>query len=105
MKKSSLIKKFIKKIKYSRDEIAVTAYYRENPGEEIAANDAGGWVRAATGKTENPKFGKKVFTNIGRENSYESSDWLHSSDSLQTIKIVLTNTIHGCKRKNLKHLK
>jgi hypothetical protein len=31
-------------VKYSRDEIAVTAYYRENPGEEITANDASGWV-------------------------------------------------------------
>ena len=30
--------------------------------------------------------------------------WLPSSDSLQTIEIVLPNTIHGCKRKNLKHL-
>jgi hypothetical protein len=34
-------------VKYSRDEIAVTAYYRENPGEEITANDASGWVGAA----------------------------------------------------------
>ena len=43
-------KKFIKKIAYSKDEIAVTVYYRENPGVEIPRNDASGWVRAATGK-------------------------------------------------------
>lgn len=34
------VKKFIKKIEYCRDEIAVTAYYRENPEEVIAKNDA-----------------------------------------------------------------
>ncbi|MBE3035519.1 MAG: hypothetical protein IMZ70_00320, partial [Candidatus Atribacteria bacterium] len=44
------VKKFIKKIEYSREEIAISLNYRENPGEEITANDASGWVGAATGK-------------------------------------------------------
>ena len=104
IEKSLWVKKFIKKVEYSRDEIAVTAYYRENTGEEITANDASGWVRAATGKDKNSDFNKEIPASTGRNKSSEYIVWLPSSDSLQTITIVLPNTIHGCKRKNLKHL-
>ena len=65
--KSLLVKKFIKKIEYCRDGIAITAYSRNNHGQETAINDAIGWVRAATGKIENHEFSKQIYTGISRE--------------------------------------
>jgi len=44
----------------------------------------------------------KIPTSTDRENRCECIGWLPSSDSLQTIKIVLPNIIHGCKKKNLR---
>jgi hypothetical protein len=38
------VQKFIKKVVYSKDEITISIYYRENFGEEAAKNDASGWV-------------------------------------------------------------
>ena len=70
-------------IKYSRDEIAVTAYYRENPEEEITANDAGGWVGAAAGKENNSDFNKEISKSIGRNKSSECIGWLGREDSNQ----------------------
>ncbi|MHB8280408.1 MAG: hypothetical protein ACYDIA_22585 [Candidatus Humimicrobiaceae bacterium] len=32
---------------YSKEEIAIKVFYRENPEEENIANDASGWVGAA----------------------------------------------------------
>ena len=79
--KSLWVKKFIKKIKYSRDEIAVTAYYRGNPGKEITANGAGGWVGAATGKENNSDFNKEISNSIGRNKSSGCIAWLGRKDS------------------------
>ena len=92
-------------MKYSKEEIAISLYYKENPGEEITANDAGGWVGAATGKENNSCDLSEKPDSKDKNHSFGNMDWLLSSDSLQTIEIVLPNTIHGCKRKNLKHLK
>jgi len=61
-------------------------------------------VGAATGKDKNSDFNKEIPASTGRENSCDSSDWLPSSASPQTIEVILSNTIHGCKRKNLKHI-
>jgi len=61
-------------------------------------------VRAATGKENNSDFNKEISNSIGRNKSSECISWLPSPDLLQTIEIVLPNAIHGCKRKNLKHL-
>jgi hypothetical protein len=104
IEKSLWVKKFIKRVDYSKDEIAVSLYYGENPGKEAVKSDASGWVRAATGKDKNSDFNKEIPTSIVRNKSSECITWLPFSDSLQTITIVLHNTIHGCKRKNLKHL-
>ncbi|MHB1253392.1 MAG: hypothetical protein ACYCZ1_04430 [Candidatus Humimicrobiaceae bacterium] len=59
---------------------------------------------AATGRDINPSFNKDISKSTGRKNSYKRMNWLPFADSLQTIEIVLPNIIHGCKRKNLKHL-
>ncbi|MHB8276986.1 MAG: hypothetical protein ACYDIA_04960 [Candidatus Humimicrobiaceae bacterium] len=98
------VKKFIKKVEYSKEIIAISLYYRENPGEEITANDASGWVGAATGKENNLCDLRGAPVNKYRYDSFGDMDWLPSSDSLQTIEIVLPNCIHGCRRKNLKLL-
>jgi len=74
--RSFLVKRFIKKIEYCRDEIAVTAYYRESPEEVIAKNDASGWVRAATGRVKNSDFKKEIPAGTSRENSCGCIEWL-----------------------------
>ncbi|MCL5772678.1 MAG: hypothetical protein M1479_10475 [Actinobacteria bacterium] len=61
-------------------------------------------MRAATGKDKISDSNKEILTGTGRENNFKCSDWLPSSVLRQTIEIVLPNTIHGCKRKNLKYL-
>ncbi|MBU4293690.1 MAG: zinc ribbon domain-containing protein, partial [Actinobacteria bacterium] len=81
--KSLWVKEFIKKIEYSKEEIAITFYYRENPEEKIFSGNASGCVRAATGKDKNscdPR-GKPVCKN--RNDSFGSMDWLGREDSNQ----------------------
>ena len=45
--KNLWVKKFIKKVKYSKEEIALAIYCRENPEEKIFTSYASGWVGAA----------------------------------------------------------
>lgn len=77
--KSLWVKKFIKKVDYSRDEIAITAYYRENPGEDTMKSDASGWVGAATGKDKISDFNKDCSTGTDRENGSKCMNWLPQS--------------------------
>ncbi|MHB1336870.1 MAG: hypothetical protein ACYCXQ_13095, partial [Candidatus Humimicrobiaceae bacterium] len=65
----------------------------------IFTSNASGWVRAATGKDKNLYDLRGIPVSKYRNDSFGNMDWLPSSDSLQTIEIVLPNTIHGCKRK------
>ena len=81
--KSLWVKKFIKIIKYSRDEIAVTAYCRENTGEEAIMSDASGWAGAATGKDNSSDFNKEIPNSISRNKSSECIGWLGREDSNQ----------------------
>jgi len=74
--KSFWVKKFIKNINYSKEEIAVSIYYRKNSAEEAIRSIACGWVGAATGKDKNSDFNKEIPASTGRENSCDSSDWL-----------------------------
>jgi len=60
IEKSLWVKKFIKKIEYSKEEIAISLYYRENPGEEIIASDAGGCPHPATGKGKHSDYPKEI---------------------------------------------
>jgi len=61
-------------------------------------------VGASTGKDKNLYEPRGISVSKYRNDNFGNMDWLPFSDSLQTIEIVLQNTIHGCKRKNLKHL-
>jgi len=76
-------------VEYSKEEIALTAYYRENPGEEITTNDASGWVWSATGKENNLFDLTGVPGSKYRYDSFGNMGWLPSPDLLQTIEIVL----------------
>ena len=49
IEKSLWVKKFTKKVDYSKEEIAITVYCRENSEEKIFTSNASGWVGAATG--------------------------------------------------------
>ena len=44
--KNLWVKKFIEKVEYSKEEIALTVYCRENPEEKIFTSNASGWVGA-----------------------------------------------------------
>ena len=79
--KNLWVKKFIKKVEYSKEEIALTVYCRENPEEKIFMSNAGGWVGAATGKENNSDFNKEIPNSIGRNKSSECIGWLGRKDS------------------------
>ena len=102
--KNLWVKKFIKKVEYSKEEITISLYYRENPGEEITANDASGWVGAATGKENNLCDLRGGPVSKYRYDSFGNMDWLPVLASPQTISITIPNLIHGCKKRNLKNL-
>jgi len=104
IEKSLWVKKFTKKVDYSKEEIALTVYCRENSEEKIFTGNAGGWVGAATGKDKNLYEPRGISVSKYRNDNFGNMDWLPTCDSLQTIEIVLPNTLHGCKKK-LKHLK
>ena len=98
IEKSLWVKKFIKKIDYSKEEIALILYYKsfEGTNYEISAS---GRAEENAGRNSDPSIYKNdLFTS---ENSLSDSDWLPGLDSQQTIPIVLPNNIHACKRKNL----
>jgi len=95
------VKKFIKRVDYSREEIALILYYKG-----LEDTDCG---ISASGQAEENAGRNSVLSNSKKNlcittDSLRDVEWLHFFDLLQTIKIVLPNTIHGCKRKNFKHL-
>ncbi|MBL7197290.1 MAG: hypothetical protein ISS47_04270 [Candidatus Omnitrophica bacterium] len=101
IEKSLRVKKFIKSVDYSRDEIALLLYYKgpEGTNYEISAS---GRAKENAGRNSvvlNPK--KDLFA---PEASLINKDWLPDLDSPQTIRIILPNNVHGCKRKNLNNL-
>ena len=84
--------------------MALAVYCRENSEEKIFTSNASGWAGAATGKDKNLYGPRGISVSKYKNDNFGNMDWLATCDSLQTIEIVLPNTIHGCKRKNLKHL-
>jgi len=93
------VKKFIKKIGYSKEEIAITLYYKVDCEKEEGAIFGSGCPHPAAAKNGNVSQDKKI--------PYISRDiggnklWLPNPEPTQTIDIILPNTIHGCKKKNL----
>jgi len=85
-------------VDYSRDEIALLLYYKglEDAEHGISASD-----RAEENAGRNSDI---IGYKIDPEMLYGSSNhqvWLRGLDLPQTISIILPNTVHGCKRKNL----
>ena len=73
----------------------LTLYYKRSFDEQDSSIFGSGWVGAATAKnagSENEK-GLKIL-----EASFNMAPLLSSE---QTIDIILPNTIHGCKKKDL----
>ena len=96
--KSLWVKKFIKKIDYSREEIALLLYYKglESPGSKISASGQAEENAGRNLKMSNSK------DNLGTVDfSLINANWLRNMDFNQTISIILPNTIHACKKKNL----
>ena len=83
---------------YSKEEIALSLYYKE-----LKATDCG---IPAIGRAEKNVSRNSVLSNSKNDlcitnDSLRSENWLPDLDSSQTIPIVLPNTIHACKKKNL----
>jgi len=95
IEKNLWAKKFIKNIIYSKEEIAVTLYYKRDFEKDKDAISDGGWVGAAA--VRNQDLGKRksaVFFDA-------SSNLAPDRESEQTVDIIIPNTIHGCKKKSL----
>ena len=90
--KSLWTKKFIKKIKYSKEEIAISVFYRENPEEKIFTSNAGGWVGAATGKDKNLYEPRGISVSKYRNDNFGNMDWLAIADDVRT-RIVSSDKI------------
>ena len=92
------IRKFIKRIDYSKEEIALLLYYKGISGEapKISTNET---VKETTGrnlKLDNTELSPEAF-DFGSEND----KWLRNMNFNQTISIILPNTIHACKKKGI----
>ena len=98
IEKSLWVKKFIKGINYSKKEITLNLYYKgiESIDKEISAS--GRAEENAGGNSDMIDFKRDPVLNSGSSNRQE---WLRSLDFHQTISIILPNTIHSCKKKNL----
>jgi hypothetical protein len=98
IEKSLWVRRFIKGIDYSRDEIALFLYYKGSEG-------TGYGIPASDRAKENA--GRNLVMIDSKENlgisDWSSScyTWLRDLDFSQTIPIILPNTIHSCKKKNL----
>ncbi len=99
IEKNLWAKKFIKNIKYCKEEIAVSFYYKRSSEEVNPSYPASGRVGAAAGHSSRLSAGQKI-TPISTDRG-NHQEWLPNSGNLQTIDIILPNTIHGCKKKDL----
>ena len=98
IEKSLWVKKFIKKIEYSKEEIALLLYYKGIKGEapEISNSGLAEKIAGRNLNLSNSKVGSEAL-DFGLKNV----KWLRNMDFNQTISIILPNTIHACKKKNL----
>jgi len=99
IEKNLWAKKFIKRIVYSKEEIAVSFYYKSSSDEVKPFYPASGRVGAAAGRSLVSLADKKI-TPISSDRG-NHQEWLRDSNSSRTIDIILPNTIHGCKKKDL----
>jgi len=93
------VKSFIKNILYSKEEIFITLYYKRGLEEEDSLfSDCGCPHPAAVRKNVSTPHKKipPISTDRGNETQLAPG-----SELSRTIDIILPNTIHGCKNKNL----
>jgi hypothetical protein len=105
IEKNLWLKKFIKSIIYSKEEIAISFYYKSSSEEVKPVHPASGRVGAAAGRSTDSLANKKITPiHVNRGNT---QDWLPCSsgertiygEQRRTIDIIIPNSIHGCKRK------
>jgi len=97
--KNIWVKNFIKKIIYSKEEIFITFYYKRSFGEEERAIFGSGRVGATAAENAGAPQGKKI-THTPRCMG-NVTDMAPDLKFARTVDIILPNTIHGCKNKNL----
>ncbi len=96
------VKKFIKNIIYSKDFIEVSLYYKGSCDEKDYTETPSGRVRATAGQNSNLPKRKRRNSVVNDQISPSSAFKLApDSESQRTIPIILPNTIHNCKKKNL----
>ena len=99
IEKNLWAKKFIKSIVYSKEEIAVSFYYKSSSDEGKPFYPASGRVGAAAGRSTVSLADKKI-TPISTDRG-NHQEWLPSSSGERTIDVIIPNSIHGCKKKDL----
>ena len=87
IEKSLWVKKFTKKVDYSKEEIVITVYCRENSEEKIFTGNAGGWVGAATGKDKNLYEPRGISVSKYRNDNFGNMEWLGREDSNPQIEL------------------
>jgi len=92
-------KKFIKKIDYSKEEIAITFYYKVDCEKDEESVFGSGCPHSAAAKNGGVAQDKKI-PYISRDIG-DDITWLPKPEPTQTMDIILPNMIHGCKKKNL----
>lgn len=95
IEKNLWVKKFIQKIRYSKDEIEINLYYKEGSEKSSETQIPSGRVRATAGKNEG----------LAEKNKVANGDTLlkmaPSLQSARVVSIILPNTIHKCRKKNV----
>jgi len=98
IEKSLWIKKFIKRVDYSKEEIAILLYYK---GLEGVAPEISDSSRAEKNANRNLELSSSKVSPGTPDFGLDSDNWLRNMNFNQTISIILPNTIHACKKKNL----
>ena len=98
IEKSLWVKKFIKRLDYSREEIALLLYYKgiENADFKISTGS-----QVDENVSRNLKMSNSEKNISAPDFSLNNSKWLRNMDFNRTISIILPNTIHACRKKNL----
>jgi len=77
----------------------LSLYYKRSFDEDSSVCLASGRVGAAAGQDVGSGCGQKI-TPISTDRG-NCQEWLPYSGSPQTVDIILPNTIHGCKKKDI----
>jgi len=96
IERNLLIKKFIKNILYSKEQIQINLYYTEDFDAFKKSNIPSG-VGWGGDKKE-----KGISISLSENPQFVMSKMAPLSKTLRTIPIVLPNTIHQSKQRNLK---